>query len=134
MKDDTPTDALITLLMLVFGVIYTGLTIWMFVAPESFYDTIGPYGAFNSHYTRDSAAFQGGIGIAALAAVRWSVLRPGAALALCGATALHLISHLIDINGATGHTAIDIVEAIILIPTTLLTAWLVWASIDPNQA
>ena len=132
MKDDTPIDALVTLLLLAFGVIYSGLTLWMFVDPQSFYDVIGPYGPFNSHYTRDSAAFQGGIGIAALAAVRWAALRPGAAVALSGATALHLVSHLIDFDGAEGQTAVDILEALILIPTTLLTVWLVAVTVKPT--
>ena len=43
----------------------------MFVAPGTFFDTLGNFGARNDHYIFDNATFEFPLGLMMLAAVRW---------------------------------------------------------------
>ncbi len=84
----TAVVAVAALFMLVFGV-------WSFVWPESFASFVQfPY---HRHFLHDLGAFQIGIGAALVMALRW---QDAIAVTLAGfvvATAVHAVSHLIDI-------------------------------------
>jgi uncharacterized membrane protein len=70
--------------------------IWAFVAPAGFADTVATFDPYNRHYLHDVGAFQIGVGVAALVALRW---RDGAVVGLSAflaAGGVHAVSHLID--------------------------------------
>jgi hypothetical protein len=78
--------------------------VWAFVAPVGFADTIATFDPYNRHYLHDLGAFQIGVGVCALAALRW---RDGAVVALSGlfaASAVHAVSHFVD-RGLGGRSA-----------------------------
>lgn len=92
-----PTGALKPLLV-VFGVTQLALGLFMAIAPGTFFEAIGPFGARNGHYVRDLATFYIALGAAGLVAVRrpaWRV--PVLALATVEFV-LHAINHLADIG------------------------------------
>jgi hypothetical protein len=113
-----------------FAVIELLLAVFTAVSPHAFYTAIGPFGAFNAHYLRDVASFEGAMGIALLVAV----LRPSWRVPVLALTtvqfALHSLNHLIDIGKAhprwTGYF-----DFLSLAAATVLLAWL-WraASLD----
>lgn len=74
--------------------------LWMAVDPRSFFDGLGGFGTYNEHYMGDAAAFQGGVGLALLAALRWPALRAGALAAVTAMLALHAVNHWIDLGEA----------------------------------
>src|SRR5258705_6240045 len=67
--------------LVVFGVYSVLLGLFMFVAPGTFFDTLGSFGARNDHYIFDNATFEFPLGLMMLAAARWPSWR-GAALAV----------------------------------------------------
>jgi hypothetical protein len=83
----------------ILGVTQIAIGLWLAIGPNSFVDTIAPFGPADHHFLRDLAAFQGGIGIALLAAAgrpSWRIPVLFAALAM---NALHTVNHLFDIGG-----------------------------------
>jgi hypothetical protein len=94
--------------------------LWIVIAPHSFFAHVGPFGAYNSHYLGDAAAFQGGIGVALLASAWLGPLRAGALLAGFGAALFHTINHWIDVNAANGSSNADVADAILLTILTLI--------------
>jgi len=84
------------------------------LAPHSFFDNAGPFGAYNSHYLGDVAAFQGGISIALLASLWLPALRAGALAVTACATGLHAINHWIDVGDAHAGSNAGIVDAVSL--------------------
>jgi hypothetical protein len=77
-----------------------GLAVFMAASPHSFFTNIGPFGARNDHYIRDTATFSAAIGVGLLIALRrpsWRV--PMLAISTVQ-FALHSINHLVDIEGA----------------------------------
>lgn len=69
---------------------------WQVVAPRSFYDALGPFGAYNGHYVRDYATWSLAYGLALLVALRrptWAL--PLVALGLAQ-NALHTLNHVLD--------------------------------------
>ncbi len=97
-----------------------GPAVWIAVAPHSFFHQIAAFGAYNGHFLGDAAAFEGGIGLALAAAVRWPALRAGTLAAALGATALHALNHWIDVNHAHAGSNAGITDAVSL---TLLAAF-----------
>jgi hypothetical protein len=106
-----------------------GPAIWIAVAPHSFFDQIGPFGAYNGHYLGDAAAFQGGLGLALAAAIWWPALRAGALATALASTGLHAINHWIDVNAAHAGTNAGISDAVSLTIVALFTALLLRASL-----
>lgn len=100
----------------------------MIVAPTSFFDAVAPFGDYNGHYLRDVAAYQAGVGLALLASIWLRALRPGAVAALLGSTALHAINHIADRSAIAGSSA-DSVEALLVLMSALLAAWLLRATL-----
>ena len=106
-----------------FALIELSLALFMAFAPHAFYVALGPFDAFNAHYLRDVASFEGAIGIALLVALR----RPSWRVPVLALTtvqfALHSFNHLLDIGSAdprwTGYADFGSLVAV-----TLLLAWL----------
>jgi hypothetical protein len=76
------------------GFLVAGL--WAFFSPRSFYDGLATYPPFHPHFLRDIGAFNAGIGMTLLAALRF---RDSLLVALTGASSaavLHALSHAID--------------------------------------
>jgi hypothetical protein len=73
---------------------------WQTVSPRSFYDAIGPFGAFNAHYVRDYASWSLAYGLVLLVALRrpsWAVPLITVGLAQM---ALHTLNHVLDADEA----------------------------------
>lgn len=129
-----PAPGTVVVGIAVFATLELGLALFTIISAHSFYTAIGPFGAFNPHYLRDVASFEGAIGIALVLALRrpsWRV--PVLALATFQ-FALHSLNHLFDIRRAhpawTGY--FDFVS---LLAATVVLAWL-WrmASIETAAA
>ncbi len=95
--------------------------LWIVIAPHSFFDHIGPFGSYNSHYLGDAAAFQLGIGVPLIAAARFEALRAGALAIALASVSFHAVNHWIDVNAANGNSNADITDAILLTILALLT-------------
>ena len=77
-----------------------GLGLWMLLAPRSFYDAVGPFGAYNPHYVLDTSTWQLAFGVALAVAVRQASWRvPLLAFALAQ-FALHTVNHVVDAGEA----------------------------------
>jgi hypothetical protein len=100
-----------------------GLAIFMAASPHSFFTNVGPFGARNDHYIRDTATFSAAIGVGLLIALRrpsWRV--PMLAISTVQ-FALHSVNHLVDIERA--HPAWNgYFDFFALALTTIVLAWL----------
>jgi len=101
--------------------------LWIVIAPHSFFDHVGPFGTYNSHYLGDAASFQAGIGLVLVAAARWDALRAGALAIALATVSIHAINHWIDVNDAHPGSNADVTDAVLL---TILAL----ATIGPLQA
>jgi hypothetical protein len=73
---------------------------WQTVSPRTFYDALGPFGAYNGHYVRDYASWSLAYGLVLLVALRrpaWAV--PLIVLGLVQ-VALHALNHVLDAGEA----------------------------------
>lgn len=125
-------DAVAVLMIAVFAAIQIGVSLWMVLAPRSFFENLGPFGVYNGHYLRDTAAFQGGIGLALAASIWFRALRPGAVAALLAAFVLHAINHFVDINAANGDSHADVIDAISITLGALAIGWLLARVLRPR--
>ena len=76
----------------------TGTLLWL--APDFFYEQVGPFGPRNDHYMGDLATWYLALGALALVAVRRREWRgPVLALALLQSV-LHAFNHLLDVGQA----------------------------------
>jgi len=86
--------------LVVFAVYHLALAVFMAVGPHAFYKAIGPFGLYNSHYIRDTATFNGALGVGFIVAVG----RPSWRVPVLAITfvqfALHATNHLVDIGQA----------------------------------
>ena len=83
----------------ILGVTQLAIGLWLAISPDTFVDDIAPYGPADHHFLRDLAAFQGGMGIALLAAVGRPSWRVPVLFTALAQNALHTINHLFDIGG-----------------------------------
>jgi hypothetical protein len=95
--------------------------LWIVIAPHSFFDHVGPFGTYNSHYLGDAAAFQAGIGLPLIAAARFENLRAGALAIALASVAVHAVNHWIDVNDAHPGSNADVTDAILLTVLALFT-------------
>jgi hypothetical protein len=103
---------------IVLGCLWAALGAWALVAPESFYVTIAPFAPYNQHFLHDVGAFQLGLGVALLLALRWNdglIVALGANVV---AGAAHMLSHVMD-SQLGGH-AYDIPNLTLLVLLPLL--------------
>jgi hypothetical protein len=106
-----------------FALVELALAVFMAAAPHAFYTAIGPFGAFNGHYERDVATFEGAIAIMLLISLRRPSWRVPALALTTIQFALHSINHLIDINRA--HPAwLGYFDFLSLAAATVMLAWL----------
>ena len=86
------------------GLAFLALGVWAMADPESFFDRVATFDPYNQHFVQDIGAFQIGLGVVLLLAVREG--RPDAlAVALLGVgigSAAHVVSHVIgrDLGGS----------------------------------
>ncbi|OBJ89660.1 hypothetical protein [Mycobacterium asiaticum] len=94
----------VEVILLVFGAYSVGLGLFQWLAPETFFDTLGAFGIRNTHYIFDNASFELPLGLMLLAALRWPSWRVPALAFATAHWALHALSHLIDTNHRAGPT------------------------------
>ncbi len=99
------------------------------LAPHWFFDTVGAFGPYNSHYVGDTAAFQAGLGAALAAALAVPCLRPGALAAALATTGFHALNHWIDVKDAHPGSAAGVGDAVALTILFALTAVLTRAAV-----
>ena len=119
--------------LIVFGLYSMLVGLFMFVAPGTFFDTLGNFGARNDHYIFDNASFEFPLGVMMLAAVRrpsWRV--PALAFATLH-WGLHALSHISDPHHAAGDS-IGWLEAAGLVVTTVWLAIALRASIVAEKS
>jgi hypothetical protein len=118
----------VEVILIVFGVYSVGLGLFMFIAPGTFFDTLGSFGVRNDHYIFDNASFEFPLGLMMLAAARWPSWRVPALAFATLHWGLHALSHIIDPHHAAGES-IGWLEAAGLVVTTLLLAIALRASV-----
>jgi hypothetical protein len=99
------------------------LAVFMAAAPHAFYAKVGPFGAQNDHYIRDTATFSAAIGVGALVALRQRSWRVPVLAISTIQFALHSVNHLVDINNARPHWN-GYFDFFSLTLATILLAWL----------
>ena len=100
-----------------------GLAVFMAVSPHSFFTNVGPFGARNDHYIRDTATFSAAIGVGLLIALRRPSWRVPMLAISAVQFALHSINHLLDIEEA--HPAWNgYFDFFSLAAATILLVWL----------
>jgi hypothetical protein len=93
------------------------------IAPETFEDTIAPYGGgADSHFLRDIATFYLAVGAALLLAIRRRSWRVPVLFVVALQYAVHTVNHLIDI-GDTDPSWIGPFNFVSLLLLTVLTGW-----------
>ncbi len=137
-EPNTPTgvkrdDRLIVAATVAIGVVHLVTAIWMVVAPRSFFDTLATFGVYNEHFQYDLAAFEAGIGLALLAAAKWTSLRVGAVATAFAVTTFHAVNHWFDINAANDGSHADLFGAVSLTGLAIATGWLLLA-VRPTAA
>jgi hypothetical protein len=85
-----------TIVLLLGGLFFLVPGIWALVAPHSFYDQLATFPPYNRHLIHDIGAFQIGIGVALMLALRWSDARFVVLAGATAAAATHFISHIVD--------------------------------------
>ena len=115
-------DRLAPALLGVLGVTEVLLGLWMVLAPRSFFDGIGGFGAYNPHYMRDVATFELAIGVVALLAIRRPSWWPATLAVAAIQFGLHAINHIVDVGQADDRAA-GIFDAASLTAVALLLGW-----------
>ncbi len=114
--------------LIAFGVYHLALALFMAVAPGTFFEEIGPFGAQNDHYIRDTATFNLAFGAALLAAIRYQSWRVPVLALVVVQFALHAINHLVDIGEADPEWVgvadfVSLTVATVLLAGLLREAW-----------
>ena len=118
-----PTRDVTALALRVLGAFQLAQGALMVLAPRTFFDQIGPFGAYNDHYIRDVATWYLALGAVFLVAAgrpRWrSPVLAFAALQF----GLHTLNHIVDVGDAD-KLGIGIFDAVSLGALTAFFAWL----------
>ena len=118
-----PSVDVVGVLLAAQGVILVVLSVFMLVAPGTFFETVGPFGERNDHYTRDAATFQLALGVLAMVAARRPVLRLVTIGVLALQFLLHLVNHLVDLDEAVPRS-VGVIDAVALALGLVLLAWM----------
>lgn len=121
-------DRLIAPMLTVLGVIQIALGAWMAAAPRSFFDAVGPFGAYNDHYVRDAASFTLALGVVALLGARRPSWRPAVLAFATLQLGLHAVNHVVDIGDADPRAA-GIADAVSLLAATAVYGLLLRAAV-----
>ena len=103
------------------GQLMLGLLLWL--TPEFFHESIGPYGERNDHYMGDVASWYLALGAVALVALRWQLWRVPVLGFSCIQYALHSLNYLIDV-GEADPSWLGPANLVSLVLTTLLLGWM----------
>ena len=106
-----------------YAVLHIALGGWQLISPGSFFDTVGPFGESNPHYTRDIGTFTLALGVAFAIAYRWPAWRLGVVGYALFQYAFHAINHLADIGNADPE-ALGPIDFAALAITTPILAWM----------
>lgn len=111
--------------LVAYGVLQLTQGLWMAVAPGSFFDAIGPFGARNDHYTRDAATWSVALGLVCLLAAWRDRRARGAVLLFAGVqAALHTVNHVADAGIADpGWVGVFDAVSLAVLATALLALW-----------
>jgi len=118
----------VEVILIVFGLYSVVLGLFMFLAPGTFFDTLGSFGVRNDHYIFDNASFEFPLGLMMLAALRWPSWRVPALAFATLHWGLHALSHIIDPHHAAGES-VGWLEAAGLVVTTVFLAIALRASL-----
>jgi hypothetical protein len=117
------TSGVLRGIVVALGVFHLALGALQLLAPGTFFDEIGRYGAENLHYVGDAGAFTAAYGLALLVAAG----RPSwwAPLLALGAAwyALHALNHAFDVDEARSD-ARGILDTVLIGVTAVLLGWL----------
>ncbi len=86
--------------LLLLGAVQLAIGLLMALAPGTFFEQVGPYGARNDHYIRDMASWELALAAVAFLAARrpaWRIPVLGFALVHY---ALHAVNHVLDLGEA----------------------------------
>jgi hypothetical protein len=122
----------VEVILIVFGAYSVFLGLFMLVAPGTFFDTLGTFGARNDHYVFDNASFELPLGLMLLAALRWPSWRVPALAFGTLHWGLHALSHIIDPHHAEGES-IGWLEAAGLVVSTVFVAIALRASVVEDK-
>lgn len=91
-------EDLVPIGLLGYGISQVALGGWMAVAPDSFFDALGGFGARNAHYVRDVATWELALGVVAILVARRGSRSAQAALLLFAGlqAAFHTANHIAD--------------------------------------
>jgi hypothetical protein len=130
-KDEDWRAALLEAGLLVFASYHLALAAWMAISPHSFFKALGPFGAFNGHYIRDTATFEAALGVGLAVALRRPAWRVPLLAVVTVQFALHSVNHLVDIGSA--HPAwIGWFDFFSLAASSALLAWLLTFALHPT--
>jgi hypothetical protein len=112
---------------LIFGLYLVAVSLSIVVAPREFFDSVGGFGPYNSHYLLDVAAFEGAVGVGLLIAFRRPAFRfPMLALATLH-FGFHSLAHLVDIRDSN-ESWVGYFDFFSLAAATAILAWLTAAA------
>jgi hypothetical protein len=114
------------------AVYHLAIAATMIFAPHTFFTSIGPFGAQNDHYLRDTATFNLAFGVALLVAYRRPSWRTPILACVTLQFALHTINHLADIGAAHPYWVGPFDFASLLLATAALF-WLTRESTRPLE-
>lgn len=109
-----------------FALYHLLIAAWMAASPHTFFTALGPFGAYDAHYIRDTATFEAALGVGLLVALRRRAWRVPALAIVTLQFGLHSINHLVDAQRADPRW-VGWFDFGSLSISTLLLAWL-WSS------
>lgn len=109
--------------VLAFGIYHLALGVFMLVAPGTFFEEVGPFGARNDHYIADVATFELAFGAGLVAAQRLRAWRAPVLGVVTLQFALHSINHLVD-AGEAEPESVGWFDFFALTLSTAVLAWL----------
>jgi hypothetical protein len=128
----TPLSSAVGVGVIALAVYHLVIAAMMIFVPHAFFTSVGPFGAQNDHYLRDTATFNLAFGVALLIAYRRPSWRTPILLCVTLQFALHTINHLADIGAAHPHWIGPFDFASLALGTAALT-WLTRESTRPLE-
>lgn len=124
-----PQLPMLRALVAVFGLVHLATGLALLAAPAWFFQNIGYFPPYNRHYEGDLGAFQLGLGLALLAAVRHPARHYLLLLAVALGNLAHLLNHAYDallINAPLSYWLRDGGPLLLTTVLLLLVAWAAW--------
>jgi hypothetical protein len=119
--------------LVAFALYHFAIAALMVFAPHTFFTDVGPFGAQNDHYLRDTATFNAAFGVALAIAYRRVQWRTPILCCVAVQFALHSVNHLVDIGAAHPHW-LGPADFISLSLATAVLVWLARESTRPLEA